>query len=311
MDERMNDSTDPTASGSPLRDTYPGPLAGRGTDRASFAGRDNDPGLSAARDTGRGLSAARDHDLGMLAVLDPARGREPSRREWARSEAFVERVIDGTASTSTSASRPPARRWIVAGAAAMAAGAVAAVAVPALVPGTTEKAVASWTAMPTSRTGDQVLPQAKVCASGDVGGKTSPQAADVLLAEQRGEATLLIMSKAEGVVECLMVAEESAASMGLAGPGGLPAPAAGTVNLETMSSLGDGDDQWSNIVGLAGPGVDAVEIRLDSGALLQASVKSGWWAAWWPGPEGGEVDTLTVTVHAGGKTTSYRPSELP
>ncbi|HWS38315.1 MAG TPA: hypothetical protein VN408_36950 [Actinoplanes sp.] len=258
-------------------------------------------------------SSAGDRDLARIAVLDPARGREPSAMEWARSEAFVERVIDGTAVAPGSRSRSgaPVRRWAVAGVAALAAGAVAAVAVPALVPGTTEKAVASWTAMPTSRSADQVLPQARVCAAGDVGGATTPQASDVLLAEQRGEATLLIMRKATEIVECLMVDGERAASMGLSGLEGLPAPAAGTINLETMSSYGDDDDMWSNMVGLAGPGVDAVEIKLDSGATLQASVKAGWWAAWWPGTEGGEADALTVIVHSGGETTTHRPSDLP
>lgn len=37
----------------------------------------------------------------------------------------------------------------------------------------------------------------------------------------------------------------------------------------------------------------------------------GWWGAWWPGPQGGEAgDNLTVIVHAGGRSTSYR-RELP
>lgn len=251
------------------------------------------------------------NDLDRLTVLDPARGREPSAMEWARSEAFVERVMDGTARVATRPA-PAVRRWIVAGAAAMAAGAVTAVAVPALVPGATEKAIASWTAMPSSRTGDQVMSQAKACAASEVSGVSTATPADVLLAEQRGDATLLIMRKPDGIVECLMVGDgDRAASMGLADAGGLPAPARGIVTLETMSSYGEDDGQFSNIVGLAGPGVDSVEVRLDSGALLQASVKSGWWAAWWPGPEGGEVDTMTVTVHADGKSTSYRPSELP
>lgn len=264
------------------------------------------------------------NDLDRLAVLDPARGREPSDMEWARSSAFVERVIDGTArvpGASTVTPSParrwagvssPVQRWAVAGAAALAAGAVAAVAVPALVPGATEQAIASWTAMPTSRTGDQVMPQARACAASEVSGTSTAQPSDVLLAEQRGDATLLIMRKPDGIVECLMVGDgDRAASMGLAPAEGLPAPAEGTINLETRSSYGEGDDQWSNMVGLVGPGVTAIEIRLDSGALLQASIKSGWWAAWWPGPEGGEVDTMTITVHAGDRTTSYRAPELP
>ncbi|MBB2943483.1 hypothetical protein FB565_003196 [Actinoplanes lutulentus] len=245
------------------------------------------------------------NDLDQLKDLDPARGREPSAMEWTRSEAFIERVMAGPAP------RSHARRWLTAGAVAVAAGAVAAVAVPALVPGVAEKAVASWTAAPTARTGDQVLPQARACAAGDVGGVTSANAADVLLAEQRGDATLLIMKKAGVIVECLLVDEDQAASMGLIDADAVIAPPAGTVNLETMSSLGDGDGQWSNIVGLVGPQVTAVEVKLGNGTVVQASVKAGWWAAWWPGPEGGEVDTLTVTVHAGDRTTSHLPSELP
>ncbi|GIF39121.1 hypothetical protein Axi01nite_34320 [Actinoplanes xinjiangensis] len=229
--------------------------------------------------------------------------------EWTRAEAFVERVIDGSA---LSVARPSRRRLVVAGMAATALGAVAAVAVPALVPGATERAVASWTAQPTARTGDQVLPQAKACAANGVAGETVATAADVLLAEQRGEATLLIQRKGGTIVECLMVGEgDRAASMGLIDEAAIVVPPAGTVNLETMSSFGDDDSLWSNIVGLAAPDVTAVEVRLDNGTTVQASVKAGWWAAWWPGAEGGEVDTLSVIVHAGSRTTTHRPSDLP
>lgn len=249
------------------------------------------------------------NDLDRLAVLDPARGREPSTMERARSEAFVERVMAGEVTGRPAHTR---RRWLTVGAAAAALGAVAAVAVPALVPGAAEKAVASWTAMPSSRTGEQVLDQARLCAANEVSGVSTASPSDVLLAEQRGEATLLIMRKDNGtVVECLSAGDDQFASMGLADAAGPPAPPAGIVTLETMSSLGEGDGMWSNIVGLAGPGVTAVEIRLDNGKVLQASVKAGWWAAWWPGPEGGEVDSLTVVARTGEKATSYRPSELP
>ncbi|MEH0830894.1 hypothetical protein, partial [Micromonospora sp. CPCC 205714] len=205
------------------------------------------------------------------------------------------------------------KRRLVMGLAAVAAGAAGVVAVPALLPGTAEKAVAAWTPAPGSLTGAQVLPQARDCAGNDVGGSSSAvNPEDVLLAEQRGLATLLIMKKSSGViVECLSAGDDDQlASMGLA-DGPPPALPAGTVDLQTMSSMGDGDAQWSNIVGLVGPGVTRVDVSLDNGKVFQASVKSGWWAAWWPGPEGGEVDRLTVTVHSDKGTTSYRPSELP
>ncbi|MFC7531570.1 hypothetical protein [Actinoplanes sp. GCM10030250] len=250
------------------------------------------------------------NDVDQLAVLDPARGREPSEMEWARSRASVDRIIEGGPAHRTA---PAWRRAGLTAAAAVAAGAVAAVAVPALMPGAAEQAIASWTPEPGSLTGEQVLPQAKQCAGNEVGGP--PEAvdpADVLLAEQRGLATLLIMRKDNGVViECLSTGDDvGMASMGLV-DGTVPAQPAGRINLETMSSLGEGDSQWSNIVGLVGPGVTRVDVRLDSGKQFQASVRSGWWAAWWPGPEGGEVDSLTVTVHTGEGDTSYRPSELP
>ncbi|GAA0517614.1 hypothetical protein Ade02nite_84040 [Paractinoplanes deccanensis] len=251
-------------------------------------------------------------DLTRLAVLDPARGSEPTPMQWARSRAFIERTMAGQGARRTA--NPATRRWITAGAAAVAAGALAVVAVPVLVPGTAEKAVASWTATPTARTGDQVMDQAKACGAGDVGGTSSAvRPSDVILAEQRGDATLLIMRKSTGaVVECLLVGKDQLASMGLTDGKPLPAPPAGTVNIETMSSAGDGDDMWSNVVGLAAPEVTAVEIRLDSGRTFQASVRGGWWGAWWPGPEGGEGrDTFTVIVRTSAGVTEHRPSDLP
>ncbi|WP_305785634.1 hypothetical protein [Symbioplanes lichenis] len=244
-----------------------------------------------------------------LSVLDPSRDREPTEMEWARSRAAVERAIAG--------GRPapaPNRRWLTAGA-ALALGVAAAVVVPAVLPGAGNEAIASWTAVPTARTGDQVLPQARECARNDVGGTSTDSVApaDVLLAEQRGKATLLVLRKPGDItVECLSAGDVGMASMSLTGPGAVPPPApAGSVTLETMSSYGDGDDMWSNIIGLAGPGVTGVEVRLDNGRVIQASVRNGWWGAWWPGPEGGEVDTFTVVVHAGVRTTTHRPSQLP
>ncbi len=77
----------------------------------------------------------------------------------------------------------------------------------------------------------------------------------MLLAEQHGLATLLIIRKSNGtIVECMSAGpgeDDQLASMSLIN-GDQPAPPAGTVTLETMSSSGDGDGQWSNIVGLVG-----------------------------------------------------------
>jgi hypothetical protein len=244
-----------------------------------------------------------------LSLLDPARDTEPTAAQWARSRASLERTM--AASTAT---RPARRRWLTVGLATVAAGVVGAVAIPALVPGAAEKAVASWTATPSARTGDQVVPQAEACGAGDVMGgaskKVNPD--DVILAEQRGEATMLILRKSNGnLVECLLVGKELFASMGLTDGAPVKLPATG-VTLETSSSSGDGDDMWSNVVGLAAPDVTAVEIRTAKGRTFQASVRGGWWGAWWPGPEGGDgTDTYTVIVHTANGETTHNPSQLP
>ena len=89
-------------------------------------------------------------DLEQLTVLDPARGREPSAPEWARSEAMVDRITAGR--------RPrPMRRTLVVVAAAAAVGVVGAVTLPSLLRSTAETAYASWTPAPGSLTGEQVL----------------------------------------------------------------------------------------------------------------------------------------------------------
>ena len=61
----------------------------------------------------------------------------------------------------------------------------------------------------------------------------------MLLAGQRGDATLLILRKDGGLVECLSARDDQFATTGLADPAFTPElPAGAVVNLETMSSLG-------------------------------------------------------------------------
>jgi hypothetical protein len=96
-------------------------------------------------------------DLAELSVLDPARGREPDSFERLRSDAALDRIIEGPRH------RPMMRRTLI-GATAAAVG--AALVVPSLFPSAADKAFASWTATPTPVTGQQVLPSARTCVSG-------------------------------------------------------------------------------------------------------------------------------------------------
>ncbi|RSM70092.1 hypothetical protein DMB66_09900 [Actinoplanes sp. ATCC 53533] len=250
------------------------------------------------------------NDLEQLSVLDPAHGREPTAVEWNRANAVVDRIIDGRAVANTLPTRRPARRWVVGLAAAAAAAVAGVVVVPSLLPGTADRAFAAWTPVPGSLTGEQVMPQARRCAESGVGSGSGPVSpSDVVLAEQRGMATLLIQKRGAGLIECMIVDGESFAAMPLT-EDAPPVPAKDTVEVATSSSVGDDDDQYSNIVGLAGPSVTGVDLLLADGRKIKTSFAGGLWAAWWPGPEGGEADTIKVVVHNSTGTATYRIGEL-
>ncbi|MFI9643166.1 hypothetical protein ACIG87_24455 [Micromonospora sp. NPDC051925] len=250
-------------------------------------------------------------DLEQLSVLDPARGREPTAAEWARSNALVDRIVDGRAVHTASVRRPARRRWAIGLVAAGAAAVVGAVTVPSLLPGSLDRAFASWTPVPGSLTGEQVMPQARRCAESGVGdggsGPVSPS--DVILAEQRGVATLLILRRGAGTIECMSLDGGRPAAMTLT-DGPLPVPANGTVKVETYSSVGSDDEQYSSVVGLAGPSVTGVDLVFADGRTIQTSTRGGWWAAWWPGPEGGEVGSITVVVHSTTGTATHPIEDL-
>ncbi|GHH59430.1 hypothetical protein [Lentzea cavernae] len=237
-----------------------------------------------------------------LKDLDPARDREPNQVEWIRSTAHVERVISGTHASRRSAW--PRRTLVGLAGAAVAAGVLAGI---ALVPGATDEAFAKWTPTPGQPGSDLVLPQARACAS--EWGASAPAASDVVLAEQRGTATILVLKKGAGLAECMAIGEEVFNYQVLAD--GPVEPLAGArAKTETWSSSGSGDEQYSRVVGRMGPDVTKVEIRLAGGQVITAGTGAGWWTAWWPGPEGGEVGTFEVVVHTARGSSSHDPIDL-
>jgi hypothetical protein len=245
-------------------------------------------------------------DLDQLALLDPVRGREPTDAEWTRARAHVDRVVAGSYDRSSAPVRPAWRsRFALVGAAAavVAAGVVA---VPALLPSTAETAIASWTPMPGELSGDQVLPQARACAKNWATGAV--EAADVLLADRRGEATALIVKLGPGLVECMLVGTDVWAMQRLT-DGPVEPLANGKVLIDTMSSVGSGDEQYSHVVGRVGESITGIDVLLANGRTIQTSTKSGWWTAWWPGPEGGTVE-LKVVVHTASGSTTHDPGDL-
>jgi hypothetical protein len=189
----------------------------------------------------------------------------------------------------------------------IAAAAVAAV-VPSFLPGPIDRAVASWTPRADEIVGVRVLPQANACAHEE--GAGSAEASDVLVAQRRGVTTAMIIKIGNGLWECLVSGEDHVFGWQALTDGPMPALATGTVTAETWSSRGEGDNQISNLVGRAGSGVTGIDVVLDNGTKLQTMSGGGWWTAWWPGPEGGEVDTFSIVVHTAAGIRTYRPEQL-
>jgi hypothetical protein len=260
------------------------------------------------------MNAMGGNDLEQLALLDPVRGREPDPREWARARAHVERVLAGELDTTkTPVHRAPARRFVL-GFAATAAAAVVATVVISVLPGGTERAIASWTAVPKELSGEQVLPEAKSCAKDSGRAQPAVVASDVLLAEGRGKTSLHILRRGQVLIGCLsLIPGKTTASMVVSDPasGRDRRPAPGMVTIELPSSHGNGDAQYSEYLGRVDPAVTGVDVVLPAkGVTVKTTVKDGWWAAWWPGPEGGEVDTAKVVVHTAAGSRTFSASDL-
>lgn len=249
-----------------------------------------------------------DDDLSRLATLDPARGREPTEAEWSRSRARLAAAMTEPAEVR----RPRARRMVIGLAAATVLAAGAALAGPALTPDG-DVAYASWTPVPENLPDAESLATARDCAASWAGGDLP--AGEVVLAERRGDTVLLIMWLRGGpLISCSSLGSgEPAGASRLSDDGDQepPLPPAGRVSLAGgMGATGDGDTWYSEASGRVGPGVTGVDITLPDGATVRASVRQGWWAAWWPGHEAGEADAVRIVVHSGGEQRSYRPGEL-
>jgi hypothetical protein len=249
-----------------------------------------------------------DHDLNRLATLDPARDREPTDAEWSRSRAQLEKAMK----TPFAVRRPRARRLATGLAVASVLAAGAAIAVPTMLPDG-DAAYASWTPVPADMPGPESLAAARQCAASWDDGRRA--AGDIVLAERRGVTVLLIMWLRDGpLIICSSLGTgRPAGAERLSDDAGRPPalPPAGRVDLAGgLGSTGVGDRWYSQAAGRVGPGVTGIDITRPDGRTVRASVRDGWWAAWWPGTEGGRTDAIRIVVHAAGGTRSYGQAEL-
>ncbi|GAA1636627.1 hypothetical protein [Actinoplanes couchii] len=248
-------------------------------------------------------------DLDRLASLDTMRDFEPDPDRRARATAGLDRMFRTPTRVPAAPWRPVAWRLALGGVAAGVVGA----GIMLFAPGDhSDRAYASWTAKPDTVTGADVLPQAEQCAAGwGPDWATPPTAADVLLAEQRGDATLILVEKDRtGLVGCISLGPGPAASGADLIDTTAPAPEPGRVRIETMGATEGPQGWYSSVIGRSAPDVTKVEIKLPDGTEVHASTRNGWWTAWWPGNEGGKADAVTITTHAGDGSHTYRPSDL-
>ena len=162
-----------------------------------------------------------------------------------------------------------------------------------------------------------MLPQAAACARALTDGPAERPArpSDVVLAEQRGVSALLVMKVGTALIECMIVDPGSSPTvMVVADSSDVPgAPLAnGQAAIETSGSVGSVDSRYwySSVVGRVGPSVTGVDVVLATGRTIRATTRSGWWAAWWPVPEGGGAGAVSIVVHTASGTTTYPRDQL-
>ena len=192
-------------------------------------------------------------------------------------------------------------RWAAVGAAA----AVAAVAL--LVVGTTgggpTRAFAGWSATPTAPATGQLAAAEATCQQRFPAYASAPPT----LADTRGPFSLLLYGGTTANIVCVTGwSFGGAIGGGTVYPGAIrPGSVAPTVIDPTYGTAGGmsaGGHTFSYVTGQAGADVTSVTLTLNDGSQVDATVASGWYAAWWPGSQ--EAQAATITAASG--TTTQR-----
>ncbi|NMO51164.1 hypothetical protein HH310_08185 [Actinoplanes sp. TBRC 11911] len=54
----------------------------------------------------------------------------------------------------------------------------------------------------------------------------------------------------------------------------------------------------------------AIDVLLPGGRTVHTSAAGGWWTAWWPGPEGGEANTVRIGARTAHDSAVYPVADL-
>jgi hypothetical protein len=149
-------------------------------------------------------------------------------------------------------------------------------------------AFAGWTAKPTAPRPGQLAAAAQGCAAG---------AGTPLLTDTRGPYTATIYANGS---TCIQGNGMTISSGGQGGAASVP-----SVQIQ-LNGVGESDADGHALTmvdGRVGSGVTAVTITRSDGTSVQATVKNGWYLAWWPGSE--HATTAKVTSATGTSTQSF------
>jgi hypothetical protein len=177
--------------------------------------------------------------------------------------------------------------------------------------GGTDSAFAGWSANPTLGAAYQTQPAQSVCLARVEQGPPSNQAQSSpqsqgraptftpVLTDTRGPFTVTVFSSAaKGYAFCLAFPDGSTSLRGFAASS--PAVPANTIGVDQVTYAGhSGAGNFGLIVGRVGSGVSAVTVVLNDGTVVETSVGSGLFVAWWPGTQGirsAEITTSTGVV---------------
>jgi len=226
-----------------------------------------------------------------------------SRVRNALAELAAELPPDASAAVLASGYRPRSHtpRTIVAFAGIIATAAMA-LAVSLLTLGTnTPRAFAGWTPTPTAPVGAQTRTAETACRS--MLARMAQHASPVLsgsaltardwhttLIDTRGPYTLILFVAAGGraTTTCFSgrhpTHTSAGSSFGTHEPPPVPAGQVATHSSgSTTTPPDEGSKQFSWIVGRAGAGVHEVTVVLAGGTRVSATIRGGWFLAWWPG----------------------------
>jgi hypothetical protein len=150
-------------------------------------------------------------------------------------------------------------------------------------------AFAGWTANPTAPQPGQLAAAAQGC------GTTT---GTLVLTDTRGPYTASIYSDGS---TCVLGNGMTIRSSRVGG--GTPSVPAGTIQLNGAGELDPDGHALTMVYGPIGSGVTGVTITSSDGTSVQATVKNGWYLAWWPGTA--RAATAQVTGASGTRTQSF------